>query len=172
MYLGEGSQEWTNYRYTAWFNMYGGRQVGIWFRGHYRDVDVEDGQWFTGYYFTVQVRDDERDRAKLWQLRTLEERGEELHDYYLYHYQNPLEPPLDWIDMSWDANVEKGEWHKLAVEVRGNNIKGYVDDVLAIDFTDDVGSIFLTGTIGFYAYGNDTAYSVIKYDDVKVEPLD
>jgi uncharacterized repeat protein (TIGR01451 family) len=177
MYLGEGSQEWTNYRYTAWFNMFGGRQVGIWFRGQYREVlddgtAVEDGQWFTGYYFTVQVRDDERDRAKLWQLRTLEEHGEETYWYYWYHYQNPLEPPLDWIDLSSETNIEKGEWHRLTVEVRGNNIKGYVDDELAIDFVDEEGSVFLTGTVGFYAYGNDNAYSIIKYDDVKVEPLD
>jgi hypothetical protein len=148
--------------------MLGGRQAGIWLRGHYKDSENR-GQWLTGYYFTVKVRDDERDTARLWQMRTDEEHWDEVHDYYWYHFQNPY--LLDEFHLE-SANVEKGEWHRLTVEVRGNNIKGYVDDELAIDFTDSVGSIFLTGTVGLYAYGSDGAYAVVKFDDIKVEPLD
>ena len=168
MYLGEGSEEWTDYRYSVWFNMLGGRQAGIWLRGTYRDSE-QDGQWLTGYYFTVKVRDDERDTARLWQLRTVEEHGDEIHDYYWYHYQNPF--LLEEFHLE-TANVEKGTWAELTVEVRGNNIKGYVDGELAIDFTDTVGSVFRTGTIGLYAYGSEPVYAVVNFDDVKVEPLD
>lgn len=168
MYLGEGAEEWTDYRYTVWFNMLGGRQIGVWLRGEYREVDIT-GQWVTGYYFTVKIRDDERDTARLWQLRTAEEHGDEIHDYYWYHFQNPI--LLEEFHLE-SANVEKGEWHRFTVEVRGNNIKGYVDDELAIDHTDTVGSVFTTGTIGFYAYGSEPVYAVAKFDNVKVEPLD
>jgi hypothetical protein len=69
------------------------------------------------------------------------------------------------------AGVEYDEWHVLRVEVRGNNIKCYVDDELAIDYTDEEGSVFLKGTVGIYAYGSPPRYAVIKYDDVLVEPL-
>jgi uncharacterized repeat protein (TIGR01451 family) len=169
MYLGEGSEAWTDYRYTAWFKALDGYQVGVWLRGEYRDVG-EDGQWLTGYYFSIKLRDSRPDIAVLWQLRTAEEHGAEVHDYYWYHYQNPLEPPLAESDLE-SVNVEKGKWHRLTVEVRGNNIKGYVDDELAIDHTDTVGSVFRTGTVGFYAYGNERAYANINFDDVKVEPL-
>jgi len=168
MHLGEDSQEWTNYRYSVWVNVLAGRQAGIWLRGHYREAENR-GQWVTGYYFTVKIRDDERDTAKLWQLRTAEEHGDEIHDYYWYHYQNPF--LLEEFHLE-TANVEKGVWHEIAVEVRGNNIKGYVDGELAIDHTDTVGSIFLTGTVGLYAYGSSPAYAVVRFDDVKVEPLD
>ena len=168
MHLGEDSQEWANYRYSVWVNVLAGRQAGIWLRGHYREAD-NSGQWVTGYYFTVKIRDDERDTAKLWQLRTAEEHGDEIHDYYWYHYQNPF--LLEEFHLE-TANVEKGGWHEIAVEVRGNNIKGYVDGELAIDHTDTVGSVFLTGTVGLYAYGSSPAYAVVRFDDVKVEPLD
>ena len=139
----------------------------FWFRGEYRDVD-QSGQWVTGYYFTVQVRDDEPDTTRLWQLRTTEEDGGEPNENVLYHFQNPL--LLEKFHLN-SANVESWEWHRLTVEVRGNNIKGYVDDELAIDYTDTEGSVFLKGTVGFYAYGSEPRYAVIKYDDVLVEPL-
>ena len=168
MHLAEGAEDWTDYRYTVWINVHAGRQAGVWLRGHYQDAENR-GQWVTGYYFTVKVRDDERDTAKLWQLRTDEEHGDEVHDYYWYHYQNPF--LLEEFHLE-SANVEKEQWFKLTVEVRGNNIKGYIDDELAIDHTDAAGSVFLDGTIGFYTYGSSPAYAVVSFDDVKVEPLD
>jgi len=169
MYLGEDAEEWTDYRYSVWFNMLGGRQAGIWFRGTYRDSENR-GQWVTGYYFTVKVRNDERDTAKLWQLMTEEDDEAEIYPPEAwYHFTNPF--LLEEFHLE-SANVETESWHRLAVEVRGNNIKGYVDDELAIDFTDTEGSVFLTGTIGLYAYGPDGANPVLNFDDVKVEPLD
>jgi hypothetical protein len=167
MYRGQGSAEWTDYAYQVRFNILGGRQAGIWFRGQYQDVDVK-GQWLTGYYFTVQIREDQTDTAKLWQLRTAEEPGEEPWPPFWYHFSNPLLLEFKHLEK---AGVEYNEWHVLRVEVRGNNIKCYVDDELAIDYTDREGSVFLKGTVGIYAYGSPPRYAVIKYDDVLVEPL-
>ena len=41
MYLGQGSSEWTDYRYSVRFRAQEGRQAGIWFRGTYKDVETK-----------------------------------------------------------------------------------------------------------------------------------
>jgi hypothetical protein len=172
MLLVEGAEEWTDYRYKAKFNLIGGRQAGVWFRGQYDYVDGETppGQWMTGYYFTVKVRDGNRtDDAILWQLRTFEERGDEGTDEYLYHFSNPIE--LEEVHLQ--TPIEKDEWHEITVIVEGNRFKCYVDEELAIDFVDDEGSIFLKGTVGFFTYGKwPDNVAVVKFDDVLVEPLE
>jgi hypothetical protein len=55
----------------------------------------------------------------------------------------------------------------VAIEVRGANIKVWLDGDLYIDFTDPK-EPFLTGTVGFKTHLADTA----TYDDVVVTPLD
>jgi hypothetical protein len=172
MYLGAGSENWTNYRYQVKFNLLSGKQAGVWLRGFYKDSE-NPGQWVTGYYFTVRVKKDGgTDEAKLFQLRTEEEPGigDDWEDWppYWYHVTNPF--LLEEVNLA--TPVERGEWHQITVEVEGPRIKGYVDDELAIDFTDTVGSIFLNGTIGLYAYGKpDGNPGIVKFDDVLVEPL-
>jgi hypothetical protein len=103
------------------------------------------------------------------QMRTAEDRGDppEIHDDYLYHFTNPyvLEEKKVATPITYD------EWHQLTVEVKGPNVKCWVDDELAIDFTDSFGSVFLNGTIGLYVYGGHGRDSVISFDDVVVEPL-
>ena len=64
-----------------------------------------------------------------------------------------------------------GDWHEISVEVEGPRIKCYVDDELAIDHVDQVGSIFLNGTVGLYTYGSGPQYAHIRFDDVLVEPI-
>jgi hypothetical protein len=169
MYLGEGTEEWTDYRYSVDFTLLGGRQAGVWFRGTYEEVETK-GQWITGYYFSVRVRGDGGgDSAYLWQLRTEEEpAGEDVEEYW-YHFSNPLE--LEEANLE-TVNVEPGDWHKLTVEVRGPQIMAYVDDELVFDFEDEEGSIFLNGTVGMYTYGKWPNAAVVKYDNVLVEPLD
>jgi uncharacterized repeat protein (TIGR01451 family) len=171
MYLGEGSEQWTDYRYTVKFNMISGKQIGVWFRGAYQESENK-GQWVTGYYFTVRVRrNNSTDEAKLFQLRTEEEPGDETWPPYWYHVTNPL--LLEEVDLA--TAIERDEWHQITVEVEGPHIRCYVDDELAIDFVDDEGSIFLEGTVGLYGYGdpyNSINWGVLKYDDVLVEPLD
>lgn len=166
MYLGEGSEDWTNYRYSVRFNMLAGRLVGVWFRGAYRDSEY-GGQWVTGYYCAVHPGDD---RVLLQQIRTDEEHGDEDWPPYWYHFTNPL----DLEEVKLPIDVEKNKWNKITVEVEGPRIKCYVNDYLAIDFTDTQGSIFETGTVGLYTYGKHgtaAGAAIVRFDDVIVEPL-
>jgi hypothetical protein len=166
MYLGEGSEEWTDYRYSVKFKMLAGRLVGVWFRGAYQDSD-NGGQWVTGYYFVVHPGDN---RVLLQQMRTDEEHGDEDWPPYWYHFTNPLD--LEEVTLPFD--VEKDKWHEITVEVEGPRLKCYVDDYLAIDFTDTEGSVFETGTIGLYTYGKhgtNAGAAYVLFDDVIVEPL-
>ncbi|MFC2037280.1 family 16 glycoside hydrolase [Chloroflexota bacterium] len=167
MLLIEGSEEWTDYRLRAKFNVLSGPQVGVWFRGTYREVDIP-GQWVTGYYFTIRVRPNGgEDEAVLWQLRTAEEHWDEAEPDYWYHFSNPREL----VEAPLATSVERGEWHEITVEVDGAHIKCYVDDELAVDFVDTEGSIFLEGTVGLFTYGNPPNTARDKFDDVVVEPL-
>jgi hypothetical protein len=166
MVLVPGSEEWTDYRFRVRFRAESGRQAGVWFRGTYRDVETS-GQWLTGYYFTVDVKSEGTGRAKLWQHRTIEEHGDEVHDYYWYHFSNPL----FLTDKVLNTPGNYGEWHEITVEVDGPRIKCYVDDELAVNYVDQAGSIFLSGTVGLYTYGSDPRYAHVRFDDVLVEPL-
>ena len=166
MVLSPQAQEWTDYRLRVRFRAESGRQVGVWFRGAYRDVAAE-GQWLTGYYFTVDVRPDGTGWAKLGQLRTAEEHGSETDPAYWYYFDYPLYL----ADKELTTSVNPEEWHWLRVEVRGQHIKCYVDDELAVDYVDQTGSIFLKGTIGLFVYGSDPRYAYVRFDDVLVESI-
>jgi hypothetical protein len=167
MVLVPGSENWTNYRVSARFKALDGRLAGIWFRGAYREVETS-GQWVTGYQFTVDVRPAGTGRAKLWQHRTDEEHpGEDGRPHVWYHYQNPFLL----TDKVLTTPVNYGEWHEMTVEVQGRRIKAWVDDELAINYVDNVGSIFLNGTIGLVTYGSEPKDAHIHFDDVLVEPL-
>jgi hypothetical protein len=166
MVLSPQAQEWTDYRLRVRFRAESGRQAGVWFRGAYRDVDAE-GQWLTGYYFTVDVRPEGTGWAELGQLRTAEEHGNEADAAYWYYFDYPL----SLVDKALTTSVNTEEWHWITVEVQGPHIKCYVDDELAVDYVDQVGSIFLKGTIGLYAYGSDPRYAYVRFDDVLVERI-
>ena len=166
MVLSPQAQEWADYRLRVRFRAESGRQVGVWFRGAYRDVEAE-GQRLTGYYFTVDVRPEGTGRAKLGQLRTAEEHGtvEDAAFWYYFDY------PLLLVDKVLTTSVNPEEWHELTVEVRGPRITCYVDNELAVDYIDQVGSVFLKGTIGLYAYGSDPRYAYVRFDDVRVDRI-
>ncbi len=168
MYLGSASEGWTNYRARVRFNVRDGVKAGLWLRGTYRNQG-SPGQWFTGYYCMVRVSATGGDRVQLMQMRTTEERGDppEVNDEYLYHFTNPF--LLE--EKKLVADLRHDEWHQLTVEVRGPNVKCWVNDELGIDFADNFGSVFLNGTIGLYAYGGHGVNAVVSYDDVVVEPL-
>jgi hypothetical protein len=160
------AQEWTDYRLRVRFRAESGRQVGVWFRGDYQEVEAE-GQWLTGYYFIVDVRPEGTGSAALGQLRTAEEHGDETNPAYWYYFDYPL----TLVDKELITSVNTREWHQLTVEARGPRIRCYVDDELAVDYVDQEGSIFMKGTIGLYAYGSDPRYAYVRYDDVLVEEI-
>lgn len=177
MVLGQGSEGWTNYRARAKLNIRSGDRIGLWFRGTYAQ-SANDGQWFLGYYCVVSARHiHDRDRIHLLQMRTYEEPGSPppAKDKNYYHFANPLE--ITTADL--DLDLRHDRWYEMVVEVRGPSIKCYIQDAASastpesvqangIEYTDTVGSVFTTGTIGLKVY--DTG--AVTFDDVIVEPLD
>jgi uncharacterized repeat protein (TIGR01451 family) len=176
MYLGEGSEEWSNYRATVMFNVHGGKKAGLWFLGTFDDNGTR-GQWFEGYYCMVAVRGDEPDdNVQLKQMRTYDDYGEypPADERNYYHFTNPFDlttrSPLV-------QDLNDNQWYELKVEVKkvgenAVNIKCYVDDELAIDHTDNEGAVYTSGTIGLKTYGSQGDFAVMSFDDVLVEPLD
>lgn len=170
MVLGQGSEGWRDYRARVKFKVRSGLKTGLWFRGTYQEVENR-GQWFLGYYCMVAVHDDDdKDNVQLLQMRTYEEPGSPppAKDKNYYHFANPKQ--ITTAELNKD--LRHHEWYELVVEVRGPNIKCYVDDELAVNYTDTQGSIFYDGTIGLKLYGRSGNYAVMDYDDVVVEPLD
>jgi hypothetical protein len=175
MYLGEGSDQWSDYRASVMFNVHGGKKAGLWFLGTFEDNGTR-GQWFEGYYCMVAVRGDQPDdNVQLKQLRTYDDYGEypPADDRNYYHFTNPFD--LDKAPLVRDLN--DNQWYELKVEVKkvgdnAVNIKCYVDDELAIDYTDNEGSVWTSGTIGLKTYGSQGDFAVMSFDDVLVEPLD
>jgi hypothetical protein len=179
LYLGEGSEQWGDYRVSARFNLLRGDKAGIWVRGTYKDQGFP-GQWFLGYFCMIKVRPNSVDLAQLMQLRTFEdpynpdpevEDNPPRYERNYYHFTNPYE--MDAKKLA--TPLMPKQWHKITVEVRGPNIKCWLDDELAIDHTDRItdiqGSIFLNGTIGLKAFGGKQNPAVVSFDDVLVEPL-
>jgi len=59
-------------------------------------------------------------------------------------------------------------WYWLRVEVQGPRIRCYIDDILAFDYYDNIGTTFTAGTVGFYTYIAGDA----RFDNVSVKPLE
>jgi len=55
-----------------------------------------------------------------------------------------------------DAAIEKGKWHKLAIQCRGNAINVFLDDAQAIPTMND--NTFKMGSVGLWTLGDTVAY--------------
>jgi uncharacterized repeat protein (TIGR01451 family) len=168
MWLQPGAEEWTDYRMEAKMILRTANYPqGFWVRGQYEDVGSSDpGGWVTGYYIMIgggQFRD--RHYVSLKQLQTVEDCwGPACYNLgNLYDFNNPHELTIT----KKDGNLQRYRWYTVAIEVRGANIKVWLDDVLYIDYTDTAYP-FLTGTVGFKTHLADTT----SFDDVVVTPLD
>jgi uncharacterized repeat protein (TIGR01451 family) len=154
MWQGEGSDEWTDYRIEAWTRLdegEKGEQMGLWVRGKYTppaDPKI-DGKYVQGYYVIWRPRDS---RSVI--LARLRDTGNTA-----YHFSDPEVIALA------DQPMYRDIWYKLAVEVRGSNIKVYVNDKLLIDHND---STWTKGTVGFFCYKIEDA----TWDEILVTPLD
>jgi hypothetical protein len=181
MALIQGSEGWTDYRVRSKLSVRSGDRVGLWVRGTYKQSD-NNGQWFTGYYCVITARHiHDRDRIHLLQMRTDDEPSTTPpgKPWNLYHFANPKEL----VSADLDLDLRHDHWYEMVVEVRGPHIKCYIQDAAgastpesvqanSIEYTDTVGSIFKTGTVGFKVYGTDGGFAALTYDDVIVEPLD
>ena len=107
-----------------------------------------------------------RDRAdKLLQLQTAEDCRDAAcrNPENLYTFNNPYilrEEPIAAL------NLTRYAWHKLAVEVRGNSLKIWVDGVFAFDYVDNEFP-FLEGTVGLKTFESEP----VLYDNLVVTPL-
>jgi uncharacterized repeat protein (TIGR01451 family) len=181
MYLGEGSENWTDYRVEVMLNLRGGitdiddelvfikeggYPVGLWVRGQYQDVGDDDtAGWVTGYYIVVGGKPDKATYfVRLAQLQTLTDCWGNAcsNPHNLYDFNNPhtLE------EVKVDGHFLRDQYYPLVVEVRGANIQVSFNGELVINYTDDT-EPFLTGTVGFKTFKSKT----VSFDNVIVTPL-
>lgn len=131
MYLSPESEGWVNYRLEARVMVKEGTAQGLWFRGQYEPSE-QSSRHVEGYYLTW------RPTSNLIKLVRLKTEGK-----WAYTFHNPDE--LARVDYT----LKKWEWYDIAVEVRGSNIKAFVDGELVLDYDD---ATFPTGTVGAFAY--------------------
>jgi hypothetical protein len=135
---------------------------GLWFRGQHEHRTRDDpSQWVTGYYVMLG-----RDRSvRLLQLQTAEDcqGGACRNPQNQYAFNNPY---ILREEQMAEFQLTRWVWHTLAVEVRGNQIKIWVDGVFAFDYVDDK-SPFLQGTVGFKTFKAEA----LIYDNLIVTPL-
>jgi hypothetical protein len=165
MYLGEGAEEWTDYRVEAQINLRGGGSpLGIWVRGQYEESDTR-GQWMTGYYIVMGGRGDGATHfVRLMQLQTLTDCwGNACNNpQNLYHFSNPHQL----AEAKVPGPFTRNKWWNLAVEVEGNNIRVELEGEEVINYVDEK-EPFMTGTVGFKTYKAEPA----SFDNVLVTPL-
>lgn len=150
MYYDPAAEGWSDYRYEAKVNISKGEIAGLWFRGKVEQPDPSpEPKHDEGYYFVMSPG------GGGW-LRL----GAVSHNapFYPYYFDNVREIA------AVAYPIYRGWWYTLAVEVRGTNIKCYVDGNLVFDEDD---SIYSTGTIGMKTYRVDAAV----WDDILVTPL-
>ena len=173
MYLADGAEGWTDYRMESRIIFRGdGYPSGLWIRGQWEPSDTR-AQWVTGYYCMIGGKSTgDTHYVRLLQLQTLEDcwgppcpsspeyiPGREIN---LYNFNNPHKL----VEVQGEGRLNRNQWHTIKVEVRGANIKIWLNGNLYIDFTDPK-EPFLAGTVGFKTYKADT----VTFDDVVVTPL-
>jgi uncharacterized repeat protein (TIGR01451 family) len=176
MYLQPGAQEWTDYRAEA--RMYltggvdkygnirptGGDPIGFWIRGHYQEVTAPESQWVSGYY--VVIVGESNDPTHFVRIAKIQQPGDCeacLKPDRMYNFDNPM---FKARSADLPGPFEHYRWYTLAVEVRGANIKVFLDGELVLDWTDPL-LPFTSGTVGFKVHETRTA----TFDDVIVTPL-
>ena len=155
MYLGPGSDEWTDYEIVATLKktLNNEKLGGLWFRGGYEESSVQGGQ-VGGYYVHIKPRDDS---VYLWRI-----------DPNTLQYQI-----MQVVAQSEYAPGITKLWYNLKVRVQGANIKVWLKQqvepesayVLLIDWTDP-SPTYMQGTVGFSTFR--TSYI---FDDIKVTAL-
>jgi hypothetical protein len=163
MYLGEGAEEWTDYRVEVQFKVPNEetQKLGLWVRGQYEEkTRRETAKEVTGYYIML----DRRRLVKLLQLQTAQDCVGPCNPKWMKAFNNPFilrEAKIEAIDLI------RNQWHTLAVEVRGNRISIWVDGVFTYDYVDGK-EPFLKGTVGFKTFDSRPAF----FDNIVVTPLE
>ncbi|MFC2031252.1 family 16 glycoside hydrolase [Chloroflexota bacterium] len=163
MYLGEGAEEWTDYRVEAQFKVPNDevQKLGLWVRGQYEEKGRKDtAKEVTGYYIML----DRRRIVRLMQLQTPQDCVGACNPQWMTAFNNPYtlhDVKVDAVDLT------RNQWHTIAVEVRGNRISIWVDGVFTYDYVDSK-EPFMKGTVGFKTFESRPAL----FDNVVVTPLE
>jgi uncharacterized repeat protein (TIGR01451 family) len=147
MYLGEGAQEWTDYKIQATIRP--GKQgkhplVGVWFRGtHETRTDLQGGD-VTGYLFCVRP-----DKDKV--------------------YLGYIDPDTRKLSFLWVGEntfpTEIWEWYDVTIEVRGANIQIWIQGVKMFDWTDP-NATWMQGTVGFAVFRGSAGFDYIRVSEL------
>lgn len=182
MYLQDGAQDWTNYRVQTEQYLTGGVTadgqlepedgfpIGLWVRGHYRESQV-NGQWVTGYYVVVKSSGNPAVHwVRLAQPQIPGDCTTACDNPDTQYAFNNVKVLCDWYQngcgTAFPGEYQHFQWYTLTVEVRGNNIKAWLNGELAFDYTDD-NQPFLTGTIGLKVHETKIA----SFDNLIVTEL-
>lgn len=154
MYLGPGSQQWTNYEVVTTLKNRDEPVGGIWIRGTYEATNVQGGT-VGGYYVHLREKDE---KVYLWRIRPATRQ---------FHLADVV------AQARYAPGIDDTKWYTLKVQAVGTNIKVWLKKkdesdsayVKLIDWTDPEGA-YMKGTVGFSAFRTN-----ILYDDIKVTPL-
>jgi uncharacterized repeat protein (TIGR01451 family) len=154
MYLGEGAQEWTDYKIETTYRA--GKEdrnvpklVGVWFRGTFEERTDNQGGDVGGYMFVLKP-DDSDPHAKA----------------YIGHI-DPATRQLGFVkDYERQFTNRVYTFYDVTIEVRGANIKVAVDGTQIINWTDP-NNTYPQGTVGFVVY-----QGAGNFDSIRVTPLD
>lgn len=153
MYLGPGSQAWTDYEVTTTIKNTREKIAGLWIRGTYEERNDLQGGQVGGYYVWMKPG---ASRVLLARITAGSQQ---------YHvYDDVL------ADVEYAAGIGTVAWFNLKVQVNGNNIKVWLKKSTDSDYgaalidVDD--GTYAQGTVGFSAWR-----TYVLYDDIKVTPL-
>jgi hypothetical protein len=154
MYLGEGAEEWVDYRIEA--GLRGGKEwpeiqelVGIWFRGTHETRTDDQGGDVTGYMFLLKPNDDPA---------------------YAKAYLGHIDPNTRKLVFVKDVEVpfpnDRFTWHDVIIEVKGASIRVWVDDALVIGWSDP-NATWAQGTVGFLAFQGAASFDYIRVTELE-----
>lgn len=69
-----------------------------------------------------------------------------------------------------EGNIEQGRWYKIKVRLEGRHIQCWLDDRLAVDFTDDEG-VHLSGAAGVGTWATQARYRNLKVTSLEGKVL-
>jgi uncharacterized repeat protein (TIGR01451 family) len=149
MYLGPGSFDWENYRIEAKVKLNNTKTFqGIWVRGYHEESEL-NRRCVGGYIVTWRVGNIESIAISKFQ-----DEGSGCGD---------LADPVG-LAATEEYGMAKGAWYDMAVEVRGSNIKVFLNGTPVLEADDDT---YPTGTVGFFAWQIEDGL----WDNVLVTPL-
>lgn len=155
MYLGPGSQDWTDYEAVVRLKNRQEKIAGIWVRGSYEEMDDMQGGRVGGYYVHIKPG---RDYVYLQRIRPSSQ--------IFYDVEEKAK-------VLYTPGIGTRKWYHLKVRVQGANIKVWLKQedepessyVQLIDWTDP-DEAYMQGTVGFVAFRTNVIYEEISVTEL------